>query len=76
MEYRFLGRTGMRVSELCLGAMTFGREAERRRQPADAGSLYRRPAETSSIPPMSTPPGVSEEIIGRWLKGQTARRRW
>ena len=27
MEYRYLGRTGMKVSELCLGAMTFGREA-------------------------------------------------
>ena len=27
MQYRFLGRTGMQVSELCLGAMTFGREA-------------------------------------------------
>ena len=27
MQYRFLGKTGLRVSELCLGAMTFGREA-------------------------------------------------
>ena len=27
MNYRQLGRTGLRVSELCLGAMTFGREA-------------------------------------------------
>ena len=26
MDYRFLGKTGMKVSELCLGAMTFGRE--------------------------------------------------
>ena len=24
MKYRFLGRTGLRVSELCLGTMTFG----------------------------------------------------
>src|SRR5260221_13709000 len=28
MEYRFLGHTGLRVSELCLGAMTFGRQDE------------------------------------------------
>jgi hypothetical protein len=28
MEYRYLGRTGLRVSELCLGAMTFGRVNE------------------------------------------------
>ena len=27
MDIRFLGRTGLSVSELCLGAMTFGREA-------------------------------------------------
>jgi aryl-alcohol dehydrogenase-like predicted oxidoreductase len=28
MDYRFLGHTGLRVSELCLGAMTFGRQNE------------------------------------------------
>ena len=26
MRYKLLGRTGLRVSELCLGAMTFGDE--------------------------------------------------
>ena len=26
MEYRFLGRTGLKVSTLCLGTLTFGRE--------------------------------------------------
>ena len=28
MEYRQLGRAGVRVSELCLGTMTFGNEAD------------------------------------------------
>ena len=28
MEYTSLGRTGMRVSRLCLGTMAFGREAD------------------------------------------------
>jgi aryl-alcohol dehydrogenase-like predicted oxidoreductase len=28
MEYRSLGRTGLMVSELCLGCMTFGRETD------------------------------------------------
>ena len=26
MRYRLLGKTGLRVSEFCLGAMTFGEE--------------------------------------------------
>ncbi len=28
MQYRYLGRSGMKVSQVCLGAMTFGREAD------------------------------------------------
>jgi len=28
MEYHYLGKTGLQVSELCLGTMTFGRETE------------------------------------------------
>lgn len=27
MEYRFLGKTGIQVSPLCMGTMTFGNEA-------------------------------------------------
>jgi len=29
MKYRFLGNTGIRVSQLCMGTMTFGREADK-----------------------------------------------
>lgn len=69
MEYRFLGRTGMRVSELCLGAMTFGREAteeESRRMMdcfVDAGGNFIDTADVYSL-------GVSEEVVGRWMKGR------
>ncbi len=28
MEYRRMGRTGLKVSEICLGTMTFGHGAE------------------------------------------------
>lgn len=27
MNYRYMGRTGLEVSDLCLGTMTFGRES-------------------------------------------------
>ncbi|MEW6048276.1 MAG: aldo/keto reductase, partial [Bacillota bacterium] len=71
MNYRYLGRTGLKVSELCLGAMTFGREAseeESRRMMdrfAEAGGNF---IDTANVYTR----GVSEEIVGRWLK--TRRR--
>jgi aryl-alcohol dehydrogenase-like predicted oxidoreductase len=69
MEYRFLGRTGMRVSELCLGAMTFGRETTEEDSLRmmdlflEAGGNFIDSADVYSQ-------GISEEIVGRWLKGQ------
>ena len=67
MEYRFLGKTGLKVSELCLGAMTFGWTTgeEDSRQMMDrfveAGGNFIDTADVYSG-------GVSEEIVGRWLK--------
>ncbi len=69
MEYRFLGRTGLKVSELCLGTMTFGREADEETSVrildrfAEAGGNFLDTADVYNQ-------GVSEEIIGRWLKGK------
>ncbi len=67
MEYRFLGRTGLKVSELCLGAMTFGRETSE----ADSGKIMDRFIEAGgnfidTADVYST--GVSEQIVGRWMK--------
>lgn len=69
MEYRFLGRTGLRVSELCLGAMTFGREADQALsfklmdRFVEAGGNFIDTADVYGR-------GASEEIVGRWLKQQ------
>lgn len=69
MEYRFLGRTGLKVSALVLGAMTLGREtdeAESRRildRFVDAGGTFLDTADVYSR-------GGSEEVIGRWLAGR------
>jgi aryl-alcohol dehydrogenase-like predicted oxidoreductase len=66
MEMRNLGSTGVRVSELCLGAMTFGREADEKTSQAivdrflDAGGNFVDTANVYSD-------GVSEEITGRAL---------
>lgn len=67
MNYRYLGKTGLKVSELCLGSMTFGREAneEISRQMldrfAEVGGNF---IDTANVYNQ----GVSEEILGRWLK--------
>ena len=69
MEYRYLGRTGMQVSELCLGAMTFGRETPEDESYAlmdrffDAGGNFIDTADVYSR-------GTSETIVGRWLDQQ------
>ena len=69
MNTRYLGRTGLKVSELCLGAMTFGREATEAESHAmldrfvAAGGTFIDTADVYSR-------GVSEEILGRWLSGQ------
>lgn len=74
MEYRQLGRTGLRVSELCLGTMQFGWTAEEKLSHEilnaayaagvnfiDTADIYSRWAD-------GNPGGVSETIIGNWLK--------
>ncbi|MGC9467733.1 MAG: aldo/keto reductase [Anaerolineae bacterium] len=69
MDYRYLGRTGLLVSELCLGAMTFGREADEEtsfellNRFIDAGGNFIDIADVYAA-------GKSEEIVGRWLKGR------
>jgi len=69
MEYRFIGRTGLKVSELCLGAMTFGRESTPEvsfqvlDRFAEAGGNFIDTADVYGQ-------GVSETITGQWLKGK------
>jgi aryl-alcohol dehydrogenase-like predicted oxidoreductase len=66
MEYRFLGRSGLSVSELCLGSMTFGDEADEQASHrlldrfVEAGGTFIDTADVYAG-------GASEEILGRWL---------
>jgi aryl-alcohol dehydrogenase-like predicted oxidoreductase len=69
VEYRQLGSTGIRVSELCLGTMTFGREADEATSRElvdrflDAGGNFVDTADVYAE-------GASEEITGRALSGR------
>ena len=78
MQYVNLGRTGLRVSRLCLGTMTFGSLAWR---PwvldEEAGRPFIRRAVEAGINFFDTADmysrGVSEEILGRALREFTTR---
>ena len=75
MEYTRLGKTGLTVSRICFGCMSYGdgkwREwtlgaDEAREQALEAGVNFFDTADVYSI-------GVSEEITGRWLGEMAAR---
>ena len=72
MQYRTLGRTGIKVSPYCLGAMMFGGDRQPRPRRLRSGSSTRlwMPASISSTPPIATAAGESEEIVGKALKGR------
>ena len=74
MEYRKLGLTDLNVSELCLGSMQFGWTADEQLSfrildaAFAAGINFIDTADIYSIWVEGNPGGVSETIIGRWLK--------
>jgi aryl-alcohol dehydrogenase-like predicted oxidoreductase len=74
MEYRSLGRTGIKVSAIGLGTMTFGEqntEAEGHRQldyAVEHGVNLIDTAEMYSVPPRAETYGSTERIIGSWLR--------
>ncbi|NPV65984.1 MAG: aldo/keto reductase [Anaerolineae bacterium] len=67
MEYRFMGRTGLKVSELCMGTQTFGWGADEAASHAMADRFVEAGGnffDTSNI----YNEGQSETILGSWLK--------
>lgn len=79
MEYRRLGRTGLKVSALCLGTMQFGWTTDEAAAGrvlyafAEAGGTLIDTADVYSNWAPGNPGGVSEEIIGRWLRARGGR---
>jgi aryl-alcohol dehydrogenase-like predicted oxidoreductase len=80
MEYRKLGKSGLEVSELGLGTMQFGWTAgekvafEIMDAYAEAGGNLIDTADIYSQWAEGNPGGVSEEIIGRWMKARGNRQ--
>lgn len=80
MEYRRLGRAGLKVSTICLGTMQFGWTADEPTAYAvmdkalELGCNFLDTADIYSRWHPGNPGGVSEEIIGRWLKNRAVSR--
>jgi aryl-alcohol dehydrogenase-like predicted oxidoreductase len=77
---RPLGRSQLIVPDVCLGTMTFGEqtgEADAHSQldyALAAGVSFLDTAEMYAVPPRAETFGVSESIVGRWLKRQQRER--
>ncbi len=77
VEFTYLGRTGMRVSRLCLGTMNFGPETEEKDAfrimdaALDAGINF---FDTANVYGGAGNRGRTEEIIGRWFAQGGGRR--
>jgi 1-deoxyxylulose-5-phosphate synthase len=80
MHQRRMGRTGLKVSEICLGTMTFGGQSDEDTSwrildvAPDRGVTFIDTADAYPIPPDPATAGRTEEIIGRWLAAGPARR--
>lgn len=78
MKSRRLGKSAIQVSEICMGTMTFGVQADEATAfrvldaSLDGGINFFDTAENYPVPPKEEYAGRTEEILGRWMK--TRRR--
>lgn len=74
MQRRRLGQSGISVTDICMGTMTFGSQCDEALSfrimdcAYDAGINFYDAAEMYPVPPMAETYGITEEIVGRWLK--------
>ena len=80
MQYQKFGNTGLNVSRLCLGTMTFGLQIEQEDtayaildKAADAGVNFIDTADVYPLGGGEQLAGRTEEIVGRWLKNKRDR---
>jgi aryl-alcohol dehydrogenase-like predicted oxidoreductase len=77
MEYTNLGRTGLKVSKLCLGTMNFGPQTDEQTsheimsRAIDLGINF---FDTANVYGWELGEGITEQIIGRWIANDSGRR--
>ncbi|WP_033367958.1 aldo/keto reductase [Rubritalea marina] len=76
MKQNRLGKSGVVVSEICMGTMTFGVQADKAMsfrimdQALEAGVDFFDTAEVYPVPPSKELAGLTETWVGEWLKGK------
>ncbi|MFA4987877.1 MAG: aldo/keto reductase, partial [Candidatus Brocadiia bacterium] len=79
MRHVRFGRTGLQVSRLCLGTMTFGLQCDEQRSAAimdaaaEHGITFFDTADVYPLGAALEEKGRTEEIVGRWLRGKRER---
>ncbi|MEZ6062384.1 MAG: aldo/keto reductase [Planctomycetaceae bacterium] len=74
MNRRRLGNSGISVSDICMGTMTFGEQCDEQLsfrimdRAFSAGIDFYDAAELYPVPPSKEKVGLTEEIVGRWMK--------
>ncbi len=80
MKIKKMGRTGLRVSEICLGTMTFGHQCD---EPTSfeildrawaAGVNFIDTADIYPLPEAVITAGATETILGNWFRAHPGRR--
>jgi len=76
MKMRRLGGSGLVVSEIGLGTMTFGEQTDEAMafrimdRSFDRGVNFLDTAELYPVPPSAPKTGITEEIVGRWMQSK------
>ena len=74
MNYRYVGTSGLRVSPICMGTMSFGTWSDEKESFRILDTAYERginfydTAEVYPVPPTADMAGTTETIFGKWLK--------
>ncbi len=73
MKYRHIGKSGLRVSPICMGTMSFGSWSDKKESFKILEEAYERginffdTAEVYPVPPSAETVGVTEQIFGEWV---------
>lgn len=74
MEHRYIGKSGLRVSPICMGTMSFGSWSDKKESFKILDKAYERginfydTAEIYPVPPSADTVGVTEQIFGEWIQ--------